>query len=447
MPQTRYRGVSNPEFGRALSDWARKLRQATFFPDVASLRDYLITFVTEFLILGAGLVVIKLAAAYWDTDRFGDYILARKTISLIQFPVVIGMSMAVTRHVAIVRRDRTSAGRYLLAATCIVLATSALACGVFNLFPDFFASLLLGMGGSARLVRSMSLAVAGLALHTVAYAQLRGRVSMGRANALQGINLGAAPLVIFLIPGLTVAAFVTLLGLIWLATSAGALGLLMLNIPMEAWQLRELRRYGRDLLRYGIPRVPGDFALGALFTLPITFTAHWGGPTLAGFLGLATSAVGLTGAFFAPFGQIALPAASGMFAEGRVSDLRRETYRLLLFCLSCTTLIVGVLEAFTPQLLSWYVGAAFLPAVKTVRILAIAAIPYVVYIVLRYILDAVSVRAFNAKNLLITLSAFLVLALVGRRVSWVPLALVASLTLLGLLTALDFRRVLRNLGE
>ena len=55
----------------------------------------------------------------------------------------------------------------------------------------------------------------------------------------------------------------------------------------------------RALLWYGVPRVPGEFALGALFTLPVTLAAHRAGAAQAGFVGLCISLLSMAGSLFA----------------------------------------------------------------------------------------------------------------------------------------------------
>ena len=90
--------------------------------------------------------------------------------------------------------------------------------------------------------------------------------------------------------------------------------------------------------------------------------------------------------------------------------------------------------AVAPQLVTWYLGPSHISATPIVRITALSAIPYVVYVLLRSPLDALTVRAINTRNLLIGLLTFSVLVSVFPGPLAVGLALLAALSTVALLS-------------
>jgi len=413
------------------------------FGQAASIPDYGITFLAEFATLAAGLVVLRLAAWRWGPAGFGEYVLARRTLALVQLPVLCNLGVALSRFVAISAvGGRFTRQRYLVAATAVAVVASLLAGLVLVLAAAPIAALMFGNARYATLVRAVALAVPGIVLHSVAYGYYRGRLQMLAANGLQVVNLGVVPVVVIAIPGITVLQAITALAATWNVVAIGA-------IAEPLWSaVRESRGSPlpavRELLGYGLPRVPGEFALAALFALPTTLAAHFGGIEEAGFVGLGVSLLSVVGSMFAPLGQIVLPSISTMAAHGRTAPLRSGVWRLWLASVTVAAGMVVVLAILTRPLIAVFVGPAFLPAVPVTRLLLLAGIPYVTYVVLRNVLDALDTRPLNARNLVAAVVLFAAVVLIAGRADAVAGAMVTAVTVLGLLSVRDTRIALRS---
>ncbi len=421
-------------------------RPRRFLGGAGRSQDYVLTFATEFGILASSLAVFKLAAMQWDTAGFGAYVLARRTISMLQLPLLLGLAVAVTRYVAMAHRAGQGEARatYFLAALGVVGVGLGLATLGLIGFAPTVGFVLFGDRAYAPLVRALSLAVAGIVLHGVAYGELRGRLAMRAANALQAVNLGLVPVSVLAIPGLTVTQTVTLTGGAW-CVIAGVTAAAIVVRSARVWEVRALGAAARELLRYGAPRVPGDLALGALFTLPATVAAHRAGMTAAGFVGLGMSLLSMIGSLFAPIGHILLPAVSRMAVVGSVEAIRQDARRVVVAALALTTVIVVTLEIAAASLLRAYLGSGFASAVPVIRLVMVGAFPHVLYVILRNVLDAVHVRPYNAKNLLVAVVTFLGATFVPVAPGGsVPLGVVVALFVLGWLTLRDTLRVLRQ---
>lgn len=410
-------------------------------------RDHLLTLTTELAVMAASLVVLKLAAAYTDPAGFGEFVLARRMIGLVQLPALCGIGLALTRSVAMAMERRGPAAQwpYLDAALLITALTGGGAALLLLLLPGPFAALTMGGAQYAPLARAIAPGVLGLVLHGVAYGLLRGRQTMVPANVVQGINLGLIPLVVFAFRGLPMATLVLLIGLGQLAVAVLVLAGLRLGGPPPAPLRETLGAEGKELFRYGAPRVPGEFVLGALSALPVTAAAHYAGPAEAGRVGLGLSLLSLVGSLFAPLGQVMLPAISARVAAGNTTHLGRAVWGLTAACAGLTAVGAIALELLAPWLLPAVFGAGFAEAVAPVRIIVLGAVPYVVYIVLRNVLDAIHAAPLNAGNLVVALLAFGAVVLARPAAATVPYAVLAAMTVLGVLTAWRTSRALRDL--
>jgi O-antigen/teichoic acid export membrane protein len=349
------------------------------------VKQYAPTFLTEFTVMASQIVVYKLAAYYLAKAGFSEYALARRTVSLI-FPIpVLGMSVGLPRYISFSngRKDPQTADRYY-SATLKCAGLAAVLCFAFiNLFPRAFTALFFGSPNYHRLAFPISLMILGLCAHTVACGYFRGHRQLNRANALQVINLALLPVLVFVPLFHSLEAILTILGLLSLVSSGMAL-------YFTPWQCvaKNSRTEIHELLRYGIQRVPGDFFLMALFTLPATIVAHIYGVEQAGFVAFGISIVSMIGGVFAPVGLVLLPKATEMLADGSHADLRSHLNWIIRITLVSAAAITFTSWIAIPTVIRFYLGNGFGQVAEFARILLLACVPYCLYLVVRNLVDA-----------------------------------------------------------
>src|SRR5580698_2591321 len=62
------------------------------------MKAYAPTFLTEFTVMASQIVVYKLAAYFFTRDSFSEYAVARRTISLLYPPILLGLGVALPRY-------------------------------------------------------------------------------------------------------------------------------------------------------------------------------------------------------------------------------------------------------------------------------------------------------------------------------------------------------------
>lgn len=422
---------------------------STFFTGKGILRNYTITFGTEAFTLISMLLVLRIAARYWGAQGFGEYVLARRMIGLLQFSLLWGMGLALTRYVAIAREglSKRSEATYFLSGLLIVLITIGIAVPALNIFAKPTAYLLFGSKEYFALVHAISLAVSGALLQGVAYGFLRGRMNFGLANSLTATNQGLVPLVLFAIPSLSVVQVVGGIGIVWCITSGAVTLYLLREGAPDSWRWSELRAGAFELMRYGAPRVVGESAFNGLLALPMILAAHFFDIEVAGFIGLGISLMNAVGSLFAPIGHIILPTASSMAARNEYQQLRKDAFRLVAGSAVASAALIVALELFLPTLLKSYLGPSFASAVPYVRIIIPAAVPFSVFLILRCVIDALRVRPINAKNLTLCLITFLFLAGFSGSPGSIPVIFLGCMVFLGVLTVYDMARLLKRVNS
>jgi O-antigen/teichoic acid export membrane protein len=407
------------------------------------VREYGGTFATEFTVLACQLMTYKLAAHFLGKTGFAEYAVARRTISLIYPVPLLGVAVALPRYVAhaIGGGKGNRKERYFGAAVwCMGLGLFSCVL-LMNLLPGVFAYVFFAGRSYADLLFPLSILLVGLVLHTLAYSYFRGAQTMGRANVLQVVNYGIVPFVAFLFFRNNVRSVLTALGVLSTLVAGVALAFAPLRHAAE-----DVTSEAKDLLRYGVPRVPGDFVQMALLTLPVTFVAHFSGVQAAGYVAFGMSVLNMIGSLFSPLGLILLPKASRMLAAGDLGDLRSHVTQIVKITLWISVLLVVSLEFTAGQLIRLYLGPNFSEAAGFLRLLVLAAVPFSLYCVLRNLVDAFHQGAVNARNLVVAFVAFLALVLAGLLVFSPPVqilwAFVASIFLLAVLSHGEASRIL-----
>ena len=394
------------------------------------------TLITELVGMAAGIFVLKLAAQFLGAVGFGEYTISRRAIGLLYLPLVMGFGIAAPRYIAIAKAGalRDYSPRSFAVATLTAgLVPAFVVIALMNLSPAGSSSILFGDPSMQSLVRPATLALAGLTAHSMVYAVLRGRSDMRLANILSLLNNAGTPVAAFLFVTHNAANVLSATGAAWLLISGAALVFALVTETTTA-KHEGLGAHVRLLLQFGIPRVPGEFALVGLFALPTLIAMRTQGAVAAGQFSAGMSLLSLVAGVFGPVGLVMLPRASAQAASGDLHGLRNIVLKMLAGGIVLAAVAVLIGELLIPPFVRWYFGAAFLPAIPVFRICLLGAIPYVVYVLLRNILDALDVKAINSRNLIITLALLLVLCLIKSDTMSMAISLLASLTLLGILS-------------
>ncbi len=407
--------------------------------------NFALTAFVEMSTLVSGFLTLRLAALALGTVRFGEYAVARRGVAVIAFPMLLGLGISVPRYVARTP-DRTTLRRaYLIGAMLIaapilfVTAAGALA------FPARVATWFYGDAAFGHLVPGIVVCVAGLCLHTIMYAYLRGLLSMITANALQFLNFVLVPPIAMVVGDGRVSAVLALTGAAWFATSSMVAAAIFVSAAQ--WpDRRAVRDCAGELVRFGLPRLPGEFALFGLMAVPTFIVSSRLGVEQAGFFSFGLSLLQLVGSLFSALGILLLPYVSRLVATRQWTAIDQLVRKILWASLAIAAVVVGVLEAGLQPLIGSWMGYSFVRATVVARQMLLAAIPYTVYVVLRNPLDALSVWPHNSINVSVTLVIAVSLMWFGER--WVTsgTAMLIALTTLGLLSAASWWLHLGRVG-
>jgi len=407
-------------------------------------KDYILTFITEFTILGSNLFAYRLAANILGKEGFSEYALVRRTISFLLPALILGMGVAIPRYIGYSYSNFKKANTYFIAGFVILFFVILTFSLLINLFQKNVAFLFFGDSKYYYLIFPIDIMLIGLIFHSLCYGYFRGNLSMIKANFLQLINMGIVPLLVFFLKD-NLKEIILLNGLIIILVSFIFLTSIVKNITFER---NETYTNLKELMAYGIQRVPGDFGLSGLSSLPATFTSHISGITIAGYVAFGTSLLSMVGSVFAPLGLILLPKASQLVANNDFKTLKYYILKILKVTFFLTILGVVFFEIFADKIIALYLGNFPSDLVIITRLIIIASLGYTIYVAMRSIIDAYYVKAINTRNIFISLMFFLTVSfgtiLVKKSYILLLANLVLSIILLGILTLTEVKKILHK---
>jgi len=410
-------------------------------------KEVFLTFIARVMVLIAFFFIYRLITNNFGQEGVGKYSLIRRVIAFLQPILLLGLGVGLPRYIAM-SQDEEQRSPYLKAGGLVIATFTFIFLIFINLFKDYFAKIFFGTIEYTNLVLPFSLFLAGLILHSFLYSYFRGRLFVKAFNFLQVVNLALIPIGILIIfKNITFEALITLIGV---STFIIALtfSLFFIEEFFSRIEAQRLKNSLKELLKYSLPRVPGDFALAGLFSLGPIFAAHFTSIQKVGYLSISQSLLNVVAIAVMPLSTILLPKVSNAIIQRRQEAVKDGLNFLVSAIFQCFIFASVQVLIFADVIIKFWLGSNFFDAVPIMRITFLAIPFYVLYLALRSILDAVRVKPLNAINLFVSLTLFLLLA-GGLLFLFKPLTPIVSLSIaftsglmcLGILTYISVRKI------
>lgn len=405
----------------------------------------------EFIGLASNLVVVSLLGWWLGPVALAEYLLLRRVNILVLSGSRAGMGTALPRYVAQSAgagpRQQESRAYFVGGAVVVMLISVALA-AILVAGRREFAAWLFGNADRGALVLALALMLVGLAAHTVVYGYYVGLLQMGWGSIITVWNLAIIPVGVVSAMGRTHSVAWLVGTIAVLTTICSALFSIPIIRQASRHPLPGLTARIRELLRYGIPRVPGDLGNAALLAVGPVVAAHYVsmGRVSSLLLGMTILAVVSYGSI--PVRTVLLSQVSTMLEKGAIENVRAKLETLAAAVPEISVFICVQFFIFADMVVRLWVGPSFLHEVIVIRLLILAIPPYMFFTMLRSTIDAAAIKAHNTVNILMGLGTYIVLLVLSVEIlpaHWLPQAvagsLLAALAVVGVLTARTFCRL------
>lgn len=198
------------------------------------------------------------------------------------------------------------------------------------------------------------------------------------------------------------------------------------------------------LLRYGVPRIPGEVILFSFTSVPLMIlNSRIGAFDTAGFtvsLGIVSAATPL----FSYVGLVLLPHASEALARREYDKLNRKLLGLGLLFLALGACMVVAIDFLDTFVISLLYSVEYLQFAEIVHLITPAIIPMSLYLLLRNPLDALTEFPINTVNLAIAFCALLAGIMASLSNEAIACSFVVGYVTLGCLSVVAFIYVMHR---
>lgn len=393
--------------------------------------DLFVAGIAQILIQIGGVAFLFVSASGLSAEDFGSYQVGRRTFSLIGFPALVGTGLSVPRLVAMaVGEEHKNRIRILLSAISIVFPILGLLAGLSFLFPIQVGQLIFGKATTPALTAGLIVCVVGLCFHTLLYGYLRGIRSLSVASVLAVVNMVVIPFVALILCNKDPGLLLLYGGLGWITVSVTSASYLFSGFSRQILKID--RRIVNEMLVYGIPRVPGEFAQFGLSAVPVLIVSHVHGMQDAGFLSFAISVMMLASSMFDFLNIYLLPHLAALAAEHRWKDIRRLLKKSILVVIAGTAFIGVIGWLLIGYIVSLLLDPAYYQAVPYARLLLLGVLPYSLFKTLRTALDAIWRFPYGSLSLIIGLAAISFVMIVFPHVN-PAVVMVAGFVMIGVI--------------
>jgi O-antigen/teichoic acid export membrane protein len=381
------------------------------------LFDVLTTGFTQVTTLGANLLLVGAVSKEMGLVVLGEYLLVKRISAWLLTASQLGLSVALPRQIAHTGEAIEARARQYFLAGLTVILTLVAGVGLAAVLNAQRVARWCWGSGHPGLVYAMVLLLFGTAAQSMVFSYFRGLERVQRANLVSFGGTVIVPLLALAATHRSHSAPI-LIG----TTGAGLVVLSLLwTVPMIA-AARDFRQHivsdARQLLAYGVPRVPGEIAGGGLLVLGPVVVSHYVNVAEDSYLLLGITCLSMAGLAFAPIGMVLLARISRLLATGRHQDVGKFVghLRSAVWQISVGVLVQGLI--FARPLVLWWLGPSCVAGVPVIQMVMLAVPAYMYFLSLRSVLDAASSVAYNSRNVLITLAVLV--ALLAAVVRFVP---------------------------
>lgn len=409
---------------------------------------YIQTLAAQLLSLILIFFSLKLAASQFNDRDFGLYNVIRRSLAIINYPLLVGLGISLPIYLA-KESERKEEQVYFISTAFIFFIFSLLFIAILNLFfPALLINLILGTK-NGNLSWIIVFGVGNLYLYTLLYAIYRGRQEFLKANVFQVIGAGLLPVLAFLVSSDSIFTYFIIY--IFLFTLVNLIVIWDLHCTkLISFKIKpdKIKENTMKFLSFGIPRVPGEFALFGLMSFPLFFVAKYDSIEMAGYVAIGFTLVQLVASLYEFLGTLLLPKSAQMASKNQYLQLKRLVDKTVFFSFITSALISYLIYIKLDFILNLIGKNRFLDHLDYSRMIIFCIPFYIIYLILRNPQDAISVKPYNTYNLCICFCLQLFLLIFSRhtlnKMPFYYASIIIPFTLLGLISLITWNRQIRK---
>lgn len=355
------------------------------------LKDLFFTGFSQGIVLLLGVLFLKIIAHVLDKSHFGLFMLVRRWVATLLPLVTLSLGLSLTKFVSFDRKNET---HYFKLTLGIVNVIFVVLIGAAFLLSETFSRWLFTTPDYTLLTKVFAVFLYAGALYLLIYSFLRGQQEMIKANLFNLAYFGFPLLlaVVLLVLHLedkyrTLIIYYSLFAVPLTAVCFFYFRrkkVLALVYPFK-FKLKEMASF----LGYGLTRMPASFLLSLVLGFPLFWSSRKMSLEVAGLIGIAVAVIRMMEIFAAPFNRIFLPKFSEFKGMDKTEDIKEKSLTVIHFIITFFPVVVVLMYGLSKYIVVFWFGEKFIEAVPAVEISILLSAFYLMYEMLRGILNGI----------------------------------------------------------
>ncbi|WP_054026171.1 oligosaccharide flippase family protein [Bacillus sp. FJAT-28004] len=400
-------------------------------------KDVVITSVGQFVILLVALGINKILSIELGPVGFAEYSIAKRAAAVFGFIMIAGLGIAIPKYLSKLdqENDRLNKSRYIIVSMSIMFILSFITLIIVIFFNEILALMLFGDRSHSHYIFAILSYALSITFTTFVFSYYRGLDKFVMYSTSQ-IFVQLSSLFVAIIVNSSVISFLYSSSII-----TGAYGLYMC---IRLWRIHyifakiksfnQIRPIFTELLFFCLPRIPGEIVLFGFTAIPLIIISHKMSIEYSAYFAVAITINTMIQPFFGMIGAVLLSFVSKSIVGERFGEAEAKINVLSKIYFIVGLIVVMFIEIFTPFLVNLLFSKEFEPSVPIIRIVAIAILPNIYYLLLRNPLDAMSRFPYNSINLIISFLLLNLLLIYSSSMEAFAVSFVVSYFVLGILS-------------
>lgn len=400
------------------------------------IKDIIITFSGQIFVLLSNFLINKMVAIFVGVNEFGVFNIAKRSATVIGFFILLELGISIPRYYSLyLKNNPKKAYEYYQLGIYILLIMSVFISAIIFFNQGLVAFYIFGSKDFSKYIIPLLVYSIGIAANTFIFSAYRGGERFYTYTVIQLLTQIINVIIVYIVKKNGIEDMLMAWGSSNILLSMIFMYIFTyLNSEFKTIKIDNLYNKLKELLIYGIPRIPGEVIQFSYYLIPLMIINQRFGKLSAGFFAASTGILQAFLPLFSYVGIVLLPKVSKALMEKKMELVKKQVKYLSILYLVFSVVVVFFGVIFARQIMQILYSNEYTEQLNIAKILLITLIPRAQFLLLRNPIDAISVRPVNTISLCLSFCIMILIMIFSDSVTFIAWSFVISDLILAVLS-------------
>lgn len=400
------------------------------------IKDIVITFSGQIFVLLSNFLINKMVAIFVGVNEFGVFNIAKRSATVIGFFILLELGISIPRYYSLyLKNNPKKAYEYYQLGIYILLTMAAFISVIIFFNQELVSFYIFGSKNLSKYIIPLLVYSMGIAANTFIFSAYRGGERFYTYTVIQLLTQVINVIIVYIAKDDGIEAILMDWGCSNILLSIVFMFIFTrLNSEFKTFKIDNLFSKIKELLIYGIPRIPGEVIQFSYYLVPLMIINQRFGKLSAGFFAASTGILQAFLPLFSYVGIVLLPKVSKALMEKKMELVKNQVKYLSILYLLFSFIVVLLGIIFSKQIMQILYSNEYTEQLNIAKILLITLIPRAQFLLLRNPIDAISVRPINTISLCLSFFIMLLIMFFSDSVTFIAWSFAISDLILAVLS-------------